>query len=162
MRKLMSWLVVSVLFLFLCSSTFATEVIIPGERVGRMKIGISIDDVYQTLGQPEIDPIPEKEMDYFVYYDRHKMVIGVTITTQKVAEIAVYSPYYKLENEITISSTREEVEKVMGKGELKSDQGSELLIYAEHGIAFVLEEDEVIAIGVREKGFESINLLVPR
>ncbi len=136
--------------------------ITPGKGVGKIELDMTAQQVVQMLGKPSgiMDSKNFKDIQYYMYYSRYKMNITVKKDTQRVVEIAVYAPHYKILNGIGIGSKKIRVEQEYGKKPQVLNQGEfQFLFYRSAGVNFGLKKDVVKVITVRGNNYSSSEIL---
>ncbi len=159
-KRFLYFFVYLVLISLLLMPAYADSLIVPGKRIGPMKLDSSAAEVIRMFGMPE-HQTSSSSTNYFIYYDKYKVVFGLSNNPRNVLDITVYAPFYKLENGIAVGSTYYDVEAMMGVGEVIRQRDGVILAYPRQGIAFALRGDEVFAISVRKQG-SKLGVIIPR
>jgi hypothetical protein len=121
--------------------------IVPGERVGAIRLGDAIDDVVRRFGNVEISP----RKDFLIYSLRHSgMDIGVR--RDRVAMILVSSPRFRTREGIAVGGTMTPVIQAFGREyeytQVKSPDVDYKIDYWNRGIAFSAKRDRIVRIRV--------------
>ncbi len=149
---------VSILIIFSVGFAWSDQLIVPGQRIGDIKLGMKMDEVTKILGNPDKDPAKTEDgMLEYQFMKNHLLIIDVEPSSKSVKMLATgLIPSYKTSNGIQIGSTMENVQKQMGATKLiKLNETSFTLKYPEKGIEFILRDKDgsktVFIILVRQK-----------
>jgi len=118
--------------------------VVPGQRVGDYKLGMSKDDVLKRLGKPKaifhegkkynLDNLPKT---YFMRFDD----ISVEIVDDSVQAIVVHSPFYKFTNGLGVGDSEQEFKQAFGlQFTFEEDQGKLYLTYKDEGLQFIIHK----------------------
>lgn len=133
--------------LVFCSVGFAEadQLIVPGQRIGDIKLGMKMDEVTRILGNPDKDPSHTEDglLEYH-FMKSHLLMVDVEPSSKTVKMIATgLISSYKTSNGIQIGSPVEEVQKQMGSINLiKLNETSYTLKYPGKGIEFILRDKD--------------------
>lgn len=126
----------------------------PGEGVGPVRFGMKREEVEKLLGKPDF--VEGRGMS--LAYHRHGLgllvspVRGVMLihcNTQATFIVRVNDFAGKTAEGIGMGSTREEVEKALGKpGKTEGDAATRRLYYPEKGLEFTLFRDKVVQLAL--------------
>ena len=133
--------------MILCSVRFAwsDQLIVPGQRIGEIKLGMKMDEVIRILGDPDKDPTnTEDGLLEYQFMKSHLLIIDVEPKSKSIKMLATgLVSSYKTSNGIKIGSTMEEIQKQMGKTKLiKLNKTSYTLKYPGKGIEFILRDKD--------------------
>jgi hypothetical protein len=116
--------------------------IVPGERVGEVKLGMFVDDVVRVLGKPsEIRKAPHTVFGGVVpltyeYDDGNLAIEFFTRPPSQVSFIKIYSARYVTDRGIKVGSSASDVVRAYGGGYVSENNE---LVYYERGIHFLLD-----------------------
>ena len=141
-----------------CAPAFCDQLIVPGERIGGVFLGMRDEDVVRTLGKPDQAPVMTAEgLQEFRFIKNHLMMVDIDPRSHQVRNIATgHTTRYHTNTGIQVGSTQECVEMRMGKGEIKRMSADSIsLKYVSAGVEFIIREKDkqkkVFVIIVREK-----------
>ena len=159
MNKNRKYIFILLILLFLTiTPAFSNQLIVPGERIGKIKLGMDFSEVKKILGDPDRSPTTTGDgLTEYRYMKSHALIIDVDPKTQQVKMIATgLVSTYKTSEGLTVGSSDKNVENSMGKSEIiKLGTGSYTLKYPQKGIEFILREKagikSVFVILIRQK-----------
>lgn len=130
-----------------CSTGFARgeQLIVPGQRIGDISLGMKMDEVTRVLGNPDKDPSnTEDGLLEYQFMKNHLLIIDVEPSSKSVKMLATgLIPRYKTSGGIQIGSAMEDVQRLMGKTKLiKLNDTSYTLKYPGKGIEFILRDKD--------------------
>ena len=121
----------------------------PGTGVGKVRLGMTVEEMKSCLGKPDIDATGIS----FVYAD---LGIEVVIRGEKVYQIycvhhinnapAVKACKYKTAEGIGIGSTESEIISTYGEPYKRGESALSFITYNELGMRFELDNDQVVLI----------------
>ena len=105
------------------------QLIVPGKRVGQIGLGAKRAEVVEKLGKPEaasygaerfpVDSLPAK-------YYLHFKDLSFLIKDDRVSQITVSKPRWKLANGVGVGASEEQVKKTVGaKFQLRKNSGKD-------------------------------------
>ncbi len=134
-----------------------TNLIVPGERVGRFTIGATKAELIDKLGQPRraflggdtfaLDNLPDK---YFLVFSE----LSFLIQEGRVQESTALSPRWKLASGVAVGVSEEKVRRTMGPDYvLKKSRAKDFLLYPKAGVSFEIDKTKrtVMEISVQPK-----------
>jgi hypothetical protein len=141
----------SLLILIILStvSSFAQNdfLIVPGERVGDLRIGQDFSTVNSRLGQADA----KRELGMFTInaYAPSRTVVAVFNRNNQIFSVMTANPEYRMANGIRPGSPESAVFEAFGEPEEERyvDEYKQLF-YLSRGVVFQIEEGRVQAIGV--------------
>ncbi|MCE1247567.1 MAG: hypothetical protein LWY06_13065 [Firmicutes bacterium] len=158
MKKLFATLLLLGLSFIFSTPAFCDQLIVPGERIGPVFIGMRDDDMIRALGKPDQSPVTTAEgLQEFQFIRNHLLIVDVDPKTHTVKNIATgHTTRYQTSTGIKVGATQEFVELRMGKASVKQMPGDSIsLNYVSSGIEFVIREKDkqkkVFVIIVKEK-----------
>jgi hypothetical protein len=158
MKKILTSLILLALCIIFASPAYSDTLIIPGERIDGVYIGMRSEDVVRTLGKPDKAPVNTAAgLQEHQYIKNHLLMIDIDPRTSLVKNIATgHTPRYQTNTGIQVGSTLEYVQLRMGKGEITQMSADSIsLKYVSAGIEFVLRDKDktkkVFVIIVKEK-----------
>ena len=111
------------------STSTADHIIVPGERVGDFKLGMSKDDVLKKLGKSEAENSIKADG------------IILNIVDDKITSIDVLSSLYKFINGLGIGDSEQKIKQTFGdEFQLKETEGKDFLIYGDQGLQFEINK----------------------
>lgn len=137
--------VLSIMILFSVRFAWSDQLIVPGQRIGDIKLGMKMDEVIRILGDPDKDPTnTEDGLLEYQFMKSHLLIIDVEPSSKNIKMLATgLVPSYKTSNGIQIGSTMEDVQKQMGATKLiKLNETSYTLKYPGKGIEFILRDKD--------------------
>lgn len=120
--------------------------IVPGEKVGEYRLGMSKDEVLEKLGKPRdiflgreeytLDNLPDT---YYMTY--HGLTI--LIVDDLVAGISVNKPSYKFDNGVVVGDSEQKVLEAFGDDfQLKETEWKDFLTYKDEGLQFEINKEK--------------------
>ncbi|MES2826935.1 MAG: hypothetical protein V4687_02215 [Bacteroidota bacterium] len=144
------------------------QLIVPGKRIGQISINESGEDVHKKLGVPDAgDAAMGKSISiWFANKDTTSYVTQIYFSrgqedddVQRVKQIRVTSPAFKLNNEIGVGSALDRVKTAyqLIKTATFTEKGVKLFLYddSKAGIAFDVHNNVISGITVHEPGREA-------
>jgi hypothetical protein len=112
--------------------------IVPGERIGPIRLGMLPGDVVRALGQPsKINTYPHGGIEYdYRYDDKYFFVTFSAVPETEADQIGTSDPRYATREGIRIGSSGVDVVRAYGRNYNKSSVNT--VCYAELGIWFLL------------------------
>lgn len=132
--------------------TTESLVILPEVGLGKLKFGMTGDQVEQALGKPS-----DHIRDTRHYKDHGIRVVGNMAPSTNAAAVIIFggndpvyvakARKYKMRNEIGMDSTLEEIVQTYGKPtSVREDVGYQHVYYDKNGVTFTLVDNQVIQI----------------
>lgn len=163
-RLLVVIIMAAMLMAFTMDAYSANTRIIPGKSVGDFQLDTPIANVIRVLGKPgKIMNSPAfKDVEYYYYYSKYRLIFAVLKDTKRVVEIAVYSSAYSTEDGIKKGCSLTLVEQIYGKGGHRQQFGDALCIfYPQGGINFAIKNNKVKVIAIRGNNYNRTEIIVP-
>jgi hypothetical protein len=154
------------LFMIVTSLSFGSVVqgqndylIVPGERVGSIALGMSVDDMLRILGRPSSiskNP-PDHPVKTQIYYFGRIFVVSISpIPEVEVLSISTTSKEYVTDKGIKVGSSGTDVVRAYGRDYFRYEGNAEwfgevvTLLYQNLGINFVISarNNSVVSVGV--------------
>lgn len=154
MKKIVSS--VALILMLTALGAWADQLIVPGERIGQVKLGMKHSDLSGLLGEPDMKPgEPVDGIIEYNYIKKHLLIVDVDVKTRRVTAVATgLIAHYKTAGGIGIGSGVTEIKKGMGRTEpVKIANNALMLKYPEKGIEFTFN--------VRD-GYRKVFLIVVR
>ena len=119
--------------------------IVPGVRVGGLKLGLPVEQVVKQWKEPDKRaPFPQKSGCELWSYEKKGIIV---ITWQgKIDGVMVFSPAFRTDKDLHVGSRRDAVVRACGKAKTQ-EEGMEA--YPALGIGFFYESDAVKQIYVK-------------
>ncbi len=153
------------LLLTAASAQGSDTIIVPGERIGPIKLGMHIADATKILGTPKpayanLDPativVPRPEGAVLYYWERASGGVGFQVQTNKLGEIYIVSinmisdqaGTYAMANGLRLGSRDVEVRSALGEpsrlGNRVSASGfhTDTLVYDKQGLLFFVNANQ--------------------
>jgi hypothetical protein len=142
-------ILVAVLMILSTLNSFAQNdfLIVPGERVGDLRIGEDFSTVNSRLG----NATAKRDLGMFTInaYQPSKTVVAVHNRNNQIFSVMTANPEYRMANGIKPGSSEADVRKAFGEPEEeRNDEEYKQLFYLSKGVVFQIEDDKVQAIGV--------------
>lgn len=108
-----------------CFAEKKTVLVVPGDRVGHLKLGMTQKQVLKVLGKPDkVLAMKKVGALAFDYKEKYNMLIQLDVKKKFVNKIGVVfkkdSPFdYRLKNGLTFLAGFDKVKSVMGEAKLK-------------------------------------------
>jgi len=119
---------------------FSDQLIVPGKRIGPVRLGITMDKVNQILGNSDMQPKRTREglMEYR-FIKTHLLIVDIDPKTKRVKMVTTgRTPRYRTSSGIRIGSPIKQVQNKMGKkNAVKINNDSYILKYPRKGIEFI-------------------------
>ena len=93
-----------------CVATIAVAqpdtMIVPGQRIAEIRIGMFLDEVEKAIGQPTRRYENKKNKSQLYYYEPRRFMVELTNgLTPKVLSIRTWSPAYKTEKGVGVNTS---------------------------------------------------------
>lgn len=97
------------------------RLIVPGDRIGPIRVGMSRDEVVRILGRPDrvINYLDSSDVEYI--YDNNHFVVGLSVRWWAVIDVWTYDPQFATEQGVRPGDSRNDV--LQKQGNPKYDQG---------------------------------------
>jgi hypothetical protein len=120
------------------------QLIVPGERVGQLRLGAKRAEVVEKLGKPEAAtygtqrfPMDNLPKEYYLHFKD----LSFLIKDDRVTQITVSKPCWRLANGVGVGASEEQVKKTLGAGfQLRKNSGKDFLIYPTMGLNFEIDK----------------------
>lgn len=153
MRRLIAiGLVFASLWLSVAVASQHSYRIVAGQTLGLVTVGMSVDTLMDAMGLPNWAERNESLNIMDVGYDEKEMIVALT-QEGKVFFVTTYSAKYADEHGLKVGSAMSLIESHYGTNvkRVESSNDVTVLIYKEHGIAFMVKEGAIISIGVFQR-----------
>lgn len=117
--------------------------IVPGQTLGRFRIGQDVTQVITTLGPlHQQDDFPGGSLRGY-YWPLRRIAVIVNKDTQKVAALGIsYDDTYQTEKGVTAGSQLETIRQAYGQEEsIDNHQDDDTFVYDKLGVAFVVDKN---------------------
>ena len=150
----MSRILVYIIFILFCplivyaghDSFSGDGYVIPGERVGNILLDKSVSYIEKEWGKPEsITLLTGVRRGKMFFYDQTKGVILIT-ERNRIKGIVVLADSFKTQEELSVGSSADFIEKFYGKGEKTGEQ----IVYKNKGISFLVKDGKIKEISISE------------
>ncbi|UCE50576.1 MAG: hypothetical protein JSW47_10510, partial [Phycisphaerales bacterium] len=122
------------------------NIIVPGERVGDFRLGISKDEVLRRLGKPGTIFLGGERYTLNDLPRRYFMVFGdisFDINGDIVRGITAHSPHYKFTNGLGVGDSEQKIKQAFGEDyQLEEGRGKDFLIYEDQGLHFEIHKQD--------------------
>lgn len=127
--------------------------IVAGSFLGPVNVGMNVDTLMDAMGIPSWAEKNESLNVMDIGYDEKGMIVALT-QEGNVFFATTYSPQYSDEHGIKVGTSVEMIEKHYGKNVKKVASSNDIivLLYKEHGIAFMIKGNSIVSIGIFSKG----------
>lgn len=127
--------------------------IVAGSYLGPVNVGMSVNTLMESMGLPTWAEKNESLNVMDIGYDEKGMIVALT-QEGNVFFATTYSPQYSDEYGIKVGTSVLLIEKHYGSNVKKvaSSNDVTVLLYKEHGIAFMIKDNYIVSIGIFSKG----------
>ncbi|MCD4784426.1 MAG: hypothetical protein K8T10_11450 [Candidatus Eremiobacteraeota bacterium] len=136
--------IIIVLFsVFPAGESLADQMIVPGERIGNMHIGMKKQEMLKILGQPDKSVLTTAEgFREYQYMEKHLLIIDIDPGTDRIKYIATgISSGYSTKNGLQVGIAAKSVTDIMGNVKpVKVSGNAYSLKYPKQGIEFIIRK----------------------
>jgi len=146
------------LFLFHGTEVLADQLIIPGERMGNIYIGMKRTEMIKMLGQPDKPAtITHEGFKEYQYMEKHLLMIDIDPKTDRIKYIATgIGSIYSTKSGLKVGIPAKSVTDIMGGVKpVKIGENAYTMIYPKQGIEFIVRkknnEENVFIVIIKAK-----------
>ncbi|MFC1634098.1 S8 family serine peptidase [Planctomycetota bacterium] len=122
------------------------KLIVPGERVGDFRLGISKDEVLKRLGKPKTIFLGRERYTLNNLPNRYYMAfsgISFSVDGDIVTGITAHSPHYKFTNGLKVGDSEQKIKQTFGEDfRLQEGRGKDFLFYKDKGLHFEIHKQD--------------------
>lgn len=141
--KCLLLLIIMLFSMFPAHKSLADQMIVPGERMGDMRIGMKKSEMLKILGQPDKPvTITGEGFREYQYMEKYLLIIDVDPGTDRIKYIATgINSGYSTKNGLRVGIAAKSVRDVMGNVKpIKISENAYTLKYLKRGIEFIIKK----------------------